>query len=367
LKFNLKQLYGSPSHTTVINWVHKIGYYQLSHKKEKADDWIIILDHSIQLGKDKIFVILGVRESKLNFSRPLQYQDLIPFQEISKEKWDGETINKYLMKLEADIGKIKYAVGDYGSDLKKGLELAKIRHIHDITHKIALILKKIYEKDDQYQELTSQMSLMRNKFSQSSIAYIIPPKQRKKSRYQNIKIISDWCVKAIAATENTKTDNSVKEHLSWLIKHKAFIKELSNLNNVICSIEKIVKSYGISKSTLKKCNKLLSNLSDERALIFKQEIKKYFKVTIDLLPQIKEILCTSDILESAFGKYKNFVSNNPMAGITNLVLSIAAFTSSLSKKEIKKALENVTTSNVKEWTKEFIGKTLLQKRREVFS
>ena len=87
---------------------------------------------------------------------------------------------------------------------------------------------------------------------------------------------------------------------------------------------------------------------------------------MNLLPESKEILCTSDILESAFGKYKNFVSNNPMSGITNLVLSIAAFTSSLNKKEIKNALETVTTSKVKEWTSEFIGKTLLQKRREVF-
>ena len=50
--------------------------------------------------------------------------------------------------------------------------------------------------------------------SQSSIAYIIPPKQRKKSRYQNIKIISDWCMKAIASIENKKTDDSIKEHLS---------------------------------------------------------------------------------------------------------------------------------------------------------
>ena len=39
IKLNLTPLYGSPSHTTVINWVHKIGYYELTKKKEKADDW----------------------------------------------------------------------------------------------------------------------------------------------------------------------------------------------------------------------------------------------------------------------------------------------------------------------------------------
>ena len=36
-----------PCHTTVMNWVHKIGVYQLSRKKEKADDWVIVLDHRV--------------------------------------------------------------------------------------------------------------------------------------------------------------------------------------------------------------------------------------------------------------------------------------------------------------------------------
>ena len=87
---------------------------------------------------------------------------------------------------------------------------------------------------------------------------------------------------------------------------------------------------------------------------------------MNLLPEINNILCTSDILESAFGKYKNYVNKNPMAGITNLVLSIAAFTSNLDKREIKAAFESVRTLDIKLWTENFIGKTLFQKRREVF-
>ena len=45
----------SPSHVTIRNWTLKIGYYELTHQKEKADDWIILLDHSIQFGQEKIF------------------------------------------------------------------------------------------------------------------------------------------------------------------------------------------------------------------------------------------------------------------------------------------------------------------------
>ena len=79
------------------------------------------------------------------------------------------------------------------------------------------------------------------------------------------------------------------------------------------------------------------------------------------------ILCTSDIIESAFGKYKNYISHNPMAGITNLALCIVAFTSSLKEREVKDALEATTVNSIKDWTQNFIGKTLLQRRREAFS
>ncbi len=54
-----------------------------------------------------------------------------------------------------------------------------------------------------------------------------------------------------------------------------------------------------------------------------------------------------------------------MAGLTNLVLCIAAFTSSLEKCEIKEALETTTVAEVKQWTRQNVGEeTLLQKRRK---
>jgi len=367
MKESLDLLCNIPTHTTLLNWIHKIGYYKLNKIKEKANDWIIILDESIQLGQDKILVIFGIRQCNIDFTRPLKFTDLVPLREISRINWNGEIIKDVIKNLREEIGDILYAVGDHGSDLKKGLKLLEIRHVYDITHKIALILEKIFKENKAYKEITAKMTEMRKKLAQTNITYLIPPKQRKKSRYQNIKIISDWCMKALHFMENDEEKkDEIKENLNWLFLYKPFIAELSEINDVICDIEKIVKHNGLSDETKNQCSIILNRLMTDSGKIIKDELEKYFKETTEMFPDNKKILITSDIIESAFGKYKNYVSCNPMAGITNLVLSIAAFTSSLEENEIRTALESTKMEDIKKWSNKFIGKTLLQKRRDAF-
>ena len=42
-------------------WAMRLGYYELTRAKEKADDWVWIIDHSIQLGHEKCLLIVGCR------------------------------------------------------------------------------------------------------------------------------------------------------------------------------------------------------------------------------------------------------------------------------------------------------------------
>lgn len=370
LNLHIEEMTEDPTNTTIMNWVKKLGLYQLNKPKEKADDWIIILDHSIQLGQDKLFVVLGIRESDIDFSRPLQYQDLTPLLITSKTKWTGEIIKIILKELESKLGKIKYAVGDYGSDLRKGLELAGILHMHDVTHRIGLIVEKLLGTDVLFIDLTKCMSEIRVKLAQTQSAPIIPPRQRKKSRYLNIAPISNWATRALQLAENKsldQDDQAIADNLLWLKEYKLFIIELEHINKAILEIGKILKNKGFTKATIELCEKQMDSLSGARGKIFKSKMNEYFKTMQELMPKVEILLCSSDIIESTFGRYKNYVSSNPMACLTDLSLCIAAFTSSLKKEGIKQALESVFIKDVQKWTKENIGESLLKKRRRLLS
>ena len=55
----------TPHHTTVRTWLLRIGLYQLTRPKPQADDWVWLVDHTVQIGQEKCLVVLGVRLSEL--------------------------------------------------------------------------------------------------------------------------------------------------------------------------------------------------------------------------------------------------------------------------------------------------------------
>ena len=174
-------------------------------------------------------------------------------------------------------------------------------------------------------------------------------------------------MRSLVCLSRETTEEEITVNLKWVEEFEQFIRELDEINQISRKIQKILKHNGLSKDTAKKCNQLLDELSSEKGITFKERLGDYFTDQLELMPTRDKILCTSDILESSFGKYKNYISDNPMAGITNLALCISAFTSSLNEDELKESLEKTTMDDIKEWTDENIGTTLLKKRRSVFS
>lgn len=52
----------SPHYSSIRNWVGRIGLYELSRQKEKRDDWLFIVDLTLELGQEKAMVIQGISE-----------------------------------------------------------------------------------------------------------------------------------------------------------------------------------------------------------------------------------------------------------------------------------------------------------------
>ncbi len=361
----LNKIKKSPSYHTGLLWIKKIGYYELKKPKEKANDWILILDETIGIGQEKLLVILGIRRCNIDFTRPLKLQDLVPIFVKSKKSWTGEIIAKELAVVKKELGNVIYAVTDSGSALLKSLRISGIDRVSDLTHFIALGLEKIYKKDEIFKSYTYELGQMRAKLQNTKYTHLIPPNQRSKSRFLNIEIISSWGIKAITALNSETVSIDDKQKISWLKDKKDFIMEMNDIIDIVKTISKELKTHGLSKKNKKKCISYLKKKKKGRVKIFADYMIIYLEKNIKYVKKRGEILlCSSDVIESFFGRYKNEISKNPMNGITDLALIIPAFTSDFSEKEVTKAIDFSTTKEIKEWNKTNLCESLCKKRNQ---
>ena len=84
-------------------WLLRLGYYKLMRPKPKANDWVWIMDHTVQSGAEKCLLILGVRLSELSRSDlVLSHEDVEPIALYPVTSSNGEVV---FQQLEQTIDK----------------------------------------------------------------------------------------------------------------------------------------------------------------------------------------------------------------------------------------------------------------------
>jgi len=66
-----------PEATSVRWWLQRLGLFALCEALEVADDWVYLIDHSVQIGTVKVCVILGLRLRDVPFpAHALRHADV---------------------------------------------------------------------------------------------------------------------------------------------------------------------------------------------------------------------------------------------------------------------------------------------------
>ena len=126
-----------------------------------------------------------------------------------------------------------------------------------------------------------------------------------------------------------------------------------------------VKTNGLSSCSLMNIEEQIKKSKIKINSIALQET--YTEITKYLNEEIRGLkgvfLGCTGIIESIFGKYKNFSSKSPMKEIGKSILTIPVFTSEINPEIIKEAMEATQAKDVDKWLKDNIGKSLFSKRK----
>jgi len=342
----------APSIETCIQWEMKLGLHKLTRSKKAADDWVWIMDHVVNQGIYKCFLVLGVRMSTLEKRKDLtlQLEDLEPLGIVPMKISNGELVAGELEKILAKTGGYPplAMVKDQGSDLLRGRKIfaekyPQVINIHDVPHKVACIYKKLLELDSDWNRFSSECATFKKRMQLTQNAHLSPPNQRSKARYHNVDVLVDWAMRWLPYCSHC-------EELKWLKSYESQLQEWSQLVVSGRIVRDIVRREGISRD----CHDVISNHLVDVAILSKAEqfacdILDFLEEEGKKVPEGQRVIGSSEIIESVFGVHKNISGKGPRP-MGRLILSMASRVGeTVSEQLITEAFERIQETEIDKW------------------
>jgi hypothetical protein len=383
----------TPSYTIVSEWAKKIGFYIYNLPKDRSIDRLWIIDFSIQVGQNKLMLVLGIdiekiktwkKYTRINKKRKsklkIRFKDVEVLHMAVVKSTIYQITLKELEEVAAKCGLPLFILSDEGSDLAKGIRVfieknSGIQHLHDISHKLSNILKNTLEKNEKWKEFSEIVTMIRQKIKLSDIAEMCPPKFRQKVRYLNVRDPLEWAVIMLnmdfanfTTQQKFNFNTNIKIPLDAL---KDDIMQWHGYISFITLVESEIKHNGLTRGDDIKIQSTSDILTEHlKGVTLKMrgtydQIIEFVRGQESKLSPGQTIIGSSDIVESVFGKWKSMAHEDSMAGITNLILLLPLLTVNITDDLVIKALEDTPIQKINDWSKKNLGTTMYTKRRAI--
>ncbi|MBU1751418.1 MAG: hypothetical protein KKA73_27375 [Chloroflexi bacterium] len=369
----------APAWSTGRLWILRLGYYKLTRPKDQADDWVWIIDHTLQVGDEKCLVILGVRLSALPaVGHCLRHQDVGPIALIPVEKSNGEVVYQQLEAQVKKTGVPREIVSDHGTDLKAGIEQFCAAHretaaIYDIKHKTAAVLKRELGQDSTWLTFAQQAQQTKRQVQQTALAALAPPSQRSKARYMNVDVLLEWGRHALAFLDHLANQaglfdpGPVQHQLGWVAAFRHPLAEWHALLQVVTTTESYIRQRGLYQGVHLELAAHLKPLADtEQAQQVSAELVAFVAQEAAQAQPGERLLGSSEIIESVLGTQKRLEQDQAKNGFTGLLLALCAAVAETTTDVVRQALETVPTRKVQAWCRENLGQSVQAQRRTAF-
>ena len=377
--------YGPPSwiphFSSVINWAQRVGLALLKQVAPIQESWFAILDHSIDIGVKKAFVVLRVRCDVLaKRGSAIRFEDCECIGLRIRESSKGETICEDLKDIFKQSGDPAGFIKDNGAGLSRGIRLwnedavkpAEI--IDDVGHAMANALKSEFEKTDEFALFRQTIGTGSAKLRQTTLAFLIPPKIRIKGRFQGIGRLAIWAKQLLRVLKeggDAPQENALEklhQALPNFLQQQPFIENFAQTVDLIHQFWKSVKSKGLNKQTYEEGHQLTLALPDNSKVRDKliQWLDDHWVICQRMQLGKTGMPVSSDIIESLFGKFKYMTERSPSAEMNRLALVIPVFCGiAPTAEELGSHFSTCRQKDLIEWENENISHTL-RKRRKAF-
>lgn len=368
----------SASYYSVRLWLLRLGLYQLSRPKVRADDWMWIMDHTMQLGERKCLIVVGIRQSTWNAQhRVLGHEDVELIDLVPVTESNGDVVHRQLKAAAAKTGVPRAIISDGGHDLHAGVEKFRAAHpatawLYDIKHKTACLLKHALEHDGSWSEFVEKTHRFKQQVSLTPLAALAPPQQRSKARWMNLDVLVGWAQESLLALERPQAMRKAglnvrqaEEKLGWLRKFVQPVRRWGEMLAVIGEAEHYVRHEGIHAHAAEELAARLPKSAIPAVQRLRKQLLEFIHTQGQQVREGERLLGSSEVLESIIGKFKHVAGEGGRHGLTGMVLSIGALVGDLAVATVQAAMTEVTTTAVWDWCRAHLGATVQSVRQRI--
>lgn len=352
-----------PSRDAVRNWNCRNGVAILQEAAH-ADDWVWMIDHSVQLGKMFVLVVLGIRQSELPTGRALRRQDMTPLAVLPTSSRDKEEVAKQLSDVATKFGTPLAVLSDGARELHEGVRCLQSEgfsgvHLDDIKHKVANLLKKLLRNDERWKAFSAKLGTTTAAIQQTELEHLLPPRKKEKGRFMDFGRLIDWAkmIEYQLAQAICSEHERIVEKLGWIREFQADLQLWCQYRDLIGETLTLANEQGVFAGASELLRERLSgcDVQDELAFQFSDQIVSFYRHNEAQLEKLNRagirLPSSTEVLESGFGGFKALQGYHGRGTFTSLLAVFATQFDDCTASKIRKRFSRVSNKDVKAWLK----------------
>ena len=365
-----------PTYQSIRGWMQRIGLDRMQNvEKTKGGVWLT--DHTNQIGKEKVLTIMRVREWKPGAALRLEDVDILTL--TPGESWKREDVAKAYQATAERCGVPRAVEMDGAVELREPVETLgkpgeKPLALRDPKHFLANQLESLLNQDPQWEAFTKQLGGTRSALQQTELAHFIPPSFKIKARFMNLAPTLHWAstvlwhlAHAESQSRQGVTHERMRAKLGWLEEFALNIAQWQECQTVISTALTLLNTQGIFHGVTDRFRECVAG---EARCEMSQELvartTKFLGEHEAKLQPGERLPMSTEIVESAFGKFKQLERQHARGGFTGLLLTFPVLLRETTSEEVGESFARVKVADVKAWEKKHLPHTLTARRQRMF-
>jgi len=370
-----------PGRTSIRNWLQRLGIDELKRPIDSQESLVIMVDHSSQIGPEKVMLALGVNAAAMPApGKALTHEHVRVLAVKPGDSWKTADMEREYEALADRHGTPRAVLVDGAVELREGAQCLKKRRtdvlvLRDFKHYAANVVKSLIGNDERFQEVGGKIGSTRSSIQQTELAHLTPPSPKPKARFMNLSNTLAWLSMILWLLRNPKAkaragirDERMQEKLGWVEDYADEIAVWQECQDVVSAAVTFINQQGLFQGASRELRAVIGDeLEHGMSKDLARRLVDFVAESEASLREGERLPMSTEILESSFGLYKQLEGQHSKSGFTSLLACLPALLKPTTPAGVMVAFARTSAEDVAVWAQEHFPSTVTSRRQAAYA